>query len=76
MSLRSFLPSVIIWILLTGSGLAQSVNVTFQWDPSPDAATAPTDNPVKYKIYKCTDALATQCLAGIDLGTALTTTQP
>lgn len=65
-----------VFLLFVSVASAQAVNVTFQWDPSPDAATAPADNPVKYKIYKCTDALATQCLAGMDVGTALTTVQP
>lgn len=43
---------------------------TFAWDASDSAATAPPANPVKYRLYNCTDQTYSSC-AIVDAGTAL-----
>ena len=62
-------------LMLCASIAEAQVSVTLVWDPSTDAP-GPADNPVKYRLYKCTDAACTQCAAPIDVGTSLESTQP
>jgi len=63
-------------LLLICAAMAEAqVSVTFVWDASADGP-GPADNPIKYRLYKCTDAACTQCATPIDVGPALESTQP
>jgi len=70
--MKTFILTALLMILFVAVAEAQ-VNITFGWDPSADGP-GPADNPIKYKLYKCTDAGATICTA-VDAGTALELTQ-
>ena len=63
----------VMLITLCAVAQAQTVTITFAWDASTDGP-GPADNPVKYKLYKCTDAAATLCTS-TDAGPALTLAQ-
>lgn len=45
------------------------VNVTLGWDPS--ITPSPPENPINYRIYKCTDVGLTSCVM-FEAGTGLT----
>ena len=70
-----YLLTCLLFIAMIGMCHAQAATVGFAWDASDSAATAPANNPVKYKVYTCTDALMATC-AATDAGTALTVSVP
>lgn len=62
--------ALLVFMALPAVLSAQTVTVTWQWDPSDSAATAPVDNPVKYRLYRCADQALATCTMS-DAGTAL-----
>lgn len=51
-----YLLLILSMMLTIETAWAQSVNITFAWDASDSAATAPATNPVKYRL--CTSVTA------------------
>ena len=64
---------LLVVLLVPTMAVAQTVTITFAWDASL-SGPGPVDNPVKYKLYKCTDVAATLCTSA-DAGIALTLAQ-
>jgi hypothetical protein len=56
--------------LLAAPAWSQQITKTVAWDASSSAATAPVDNPVKYRLYTCADQTFTGCQVQ-EAGTAL-----